>query len=95
MARTFKIVDRDGNVLGRFSAPDDATPEQIEAAHARFRAQLITKREAANEHARVTPRSDVLRCGFCGEYKPLDTFEKHLEAESEKHGVPLRLADSK
>jgi hypothetical protein len=94
MARTFKIVDRDGNVLGRFTAPDDATPEQIESAHARFRAQLIEKREREAAQTRITPRSDVLRCGFCGEYVPLDTFEKHLEAESEKEGIPLRLADS-
>lgn len=80
-------------MLGRFRAPDDATPEQIEAAHARFRADLIAKREAKAQMARQTPRNDVLRCGFCGEYIPLESFEEHLDAESEKQGVSLRLAD--
>lgn len=92
MARRFKIVDHAGKVLGRFTAPDDATPEEIEAAHSRFRADLIAKQQAADEAQRTTPQNQ-LKCGFCGELVPKDEFNEHIDGESEKNGVKLRLAD--
>lgn len=80
MPRKFQIKDGQGKVIGRFTAPDGATKEEIERVYAKYRQQLLAKR-AAKEAARTEPSVGVVICSLCRNPVPADQVGSHVRRE--------------
>lgn len=88
MPRKFAIKDGKGNVLGRFTAPDGATKEEIEKHYARFRQELLAK-QAAREVARTEPVAGSVICQLCRKPKPADQIGNHVRREAKELGIDI------
>ena len=90
MPRKFQIKDGSGVVIGRFTAPDGATQEQIQAYYTKARNALLAKRAATQrEVTRTEPPVGRVLCPFCRQPIVVTGIGDHIRMEAIKYGIDV------
>lgn len=96
--RKFNIKDTDGKLLGTFTAPADATNEQVQRMYKKFKKRLVAKRvereQVIREKSTLPPSPREIPCSHCGKY--FDTksraFVEHMEEYNREAGLGEKLS---
>lgn len=90
MPRKFQIKDANGTVIGRFTAPDGATDDQIKAYYTKARQTILEKRAATHREAvRTEPAVGKVLCPFCRRAIVVTTIGDHIREEAVRYGIDV------
>ena len=95
MPKRVVIKGEGGEELGAFSAPDDASEEEVAEYYRKFKAKLLAKREAENESKRRTtlPPTRNMKCSICEAIvEAVKEFPRHMEMHNKELGLGEKLS---